>query len=98
MAATSSTTLVNALAARGGSAETALGIRIASVLFITVLTIVAAQLSIQLPFTAVPLTLQPTIVLLGGLALGSRLGSASHILYLAAGTAGLAACAAPPGG
>ena len=101
MAATSSTTLVHALAARGGSAETALGIRIASVLFITVLTIVAAQLSIQLPFTAVPLTLQPTIVLLGGLALGSRLGSASQILYLAAGIAGLPVFAAsgllPPG-
>jgi biotin transport system substrate-specific component len=101
MAASSSTTLVNALAARGASAETALGIRIASLLFITVLTIAAAQVSIQLPFTAVPLTLQPTIVLLGGLALGSRLGSASQILYLAAGIAGLPVFAAsgvlPPG-
>jgi biotin transport system substrate-specific component len=101
MAASSSTTLVSALAARGASAETALGIRIASLLFITVLTIVAAQVSIQLPFTAVPLTLQPTIVLLGGLALGSRLGSASQILYLAAGIVGLPVFAAsgvlPPG-
>ena len=101
MAASSSTTLVNALAARGASAEIALGIRIASLLFITVLTIAAAQVSIQLPFTAVPLTLQPTIVLLGGLALGSRLGSASQILYLAAGIAGLPVFAAsgllPPG-
>ena len=101
MAASSSTTLVNALAARGASAETALGIRIASLLFITVLTIAAAQVSVQLPFTAVPLTLQPTIVLLGGLALGSRLGSASQILYLAAGIAGLPVFAAsgllPPG-
>lgn len=101
MAASSSTTLVSALAARGASAETARGIKIASLLFITVLTIVAAQLSIQLPFTAVPLTLQPTIVLLGGLALGSRLGAASQILYLAAGIAGLPVFAAssvlPPG-
>jgi biotin transport system substrate-specific component len=101
MAASSSTTLVNALAARGASAEIALGIRIASLLFITVLTIAAAQVSIQLPFTAVPLTRQPTIVLLGGLALGSRLGSASQILYLAAGIAGLPVFAAsgllPPG-
>jgi biotin transport system substrate-specific component len=101
MAASSSTTLVNALAARGASAEIALGIRIASLLFITVLTIAAAQVSVQLPFTAVPLTLQPTIVLLGGLALGSRLGSASQILYLAAGIAGLPVFAAsgllPPG-
>ena len=101
MAASSSTTLVKALAARGASAETARAIRIASVLFITVLTIVAAHVSIPLPFTAVPLTLQPTVVLLGGLALGSRLGSASQVLYLAAGIAGLPVFATsavlPPG-
>ena len=101
MAASSSTTLVHALAARGASAETARGIRIASLLFITVLTIAAAQISVPLPFTAVPLTLQPMVVLLGGLALGSRLGSASQILYLAAGIAGLPVFAAsavlPPG-
>jgi biotin transport system substrate-specific component len=101
MAASSSTTLVHALAARGASVESAIGIRIASLLFITVLTIVAAQVSIPLPFTAVPLTLQPTVVLLGGLALGSRLGSASQILYLAVGIAGLPVFAAsavlPPG-
>src|SRR5262245_60789121 len=101
MAATSSTTLVHALAERGASAETARGIRIASLLFITVLTIVAAKVSIPLPFTAVPLPLQPIVVLLGGLALGSRLGSASQILYLAAGIVGLPVFAAsavlPPG-
>ena len=101
MAASSSTTLVHALAARGASAETARGIRIASLLFVTVLTVVAAQVSVPLPFTAVPLTLQPMVVLLGGLALGSRLGSASQILYLAAGIAGLPVFAAsavlPPG-
>lgn len=101
MSASSSTTLVSAIAARGASAETARGIKIASLLFITVLTIAAAQVSIPLPFTAVPLTLQPMVVLLGGLALGSRLGSASQILYLAAGIAGLpvfAASAALPSG
>ena len=99
MAAPSSLTLVNALAAR--RVETARGVRIASVLFITVLTAAAAQISIPLPFTAVPLTLQPMVVLLGGLALGSRLGSASQILYLAAGIAGLPVFASsavlPPG-
>jgi biotin transport system substrate-specific component len=99
MAAPSSTTLVNALAAR--RIETARGIRIASLLFITVLTAAAAQVSIPLPFTAVPLTLQPMVVLLGALALGSRLGAASQILYLAAGLAGLPVFAAsatlPPG-
>jgi len=49
----------------------------------------------------VPFTLQPMVVLLGGLALGSRLGAASQILYLAAGIAGLPVFAAsatlPPG-
>src|SRR4029453_12089523 len=101
MAASASTTLVNTLASRGASLETARGIRIASLLLITVLTAAAAQISIPLPFTAVPLTLQPMVVLLGALALGSRLGSASQILYLAAGIAGLPVFAAsavlPPG-
>ena len=70
-------------------------------MFITVLTAAAAQISIPLPFTAVPLTLQPMVVLLGALALGSRLGTASQILYLVAGIAGLpvfaASAALPPG-
>ncbi len=101
MAASSSTTLVNALATRRGSIETARGIRVASVLFVTVLTAAAAQISVPLPFTAVPFTLQPMVVLLGALALGSRLGAASQVLYLAAGIAGLPVFAAsgvlPPG-
>jgi biotin transport system substrate-specific component len=101
MAASSSTTLVNALAARHGSVETVRGIRIASLLFVTALTAAAAQISVPLPFTAVPLTLQPMIVLLGALALGSRLGAASQVLYLAAGIVGLPVFAAsgllPPG-
>ena len=101
MAASSSTTLVNVLASRRGSLETARGIKIASVLFMTALTAASAQISIPLPFTQVPLTLQPMVVLLGGLALGSRLGSASQILYLAAGIIGLPVFAAsavlPPG-
>ena len=49
----------------------------------------------------VPLTLQPMVVLLGGLALGGRLGLASQVLYLAAGIVGLPVFAAsitlPPG-
>jgi biotin transport system substrate-specific component len=101
MAASSSTTLVNALATRRGSMETARGVRVASVLFVTVLTAAAAQISVPLPSTAVPFTLQPMVVLLGALALGSRLGAASQVLYLAAGIAGLPVFAAsgvlPPG-
>jgi biotin transport system substrate-specific component len=66
------------------------------VLFITALTSAAAQVSAPVPFTDVPLTLQPMVVLLGGLMLGSRLGATSQILYLAAGIAGLPVFAASP--
>jgi biotin transport system substrate-specific component len=101
MAAPSSTTLVTAFASLHPSVEAARGIRIASLLFITVLTAASAQISIPLPFTAVPLTLQPMVVLLGALALGSRLGAASQVVYLAAGILGLPVFAAsavlPPG-
>jgi biotin transport system substrate-specific component len=72
------------------------GIRAAAVLFVTVLTVVAAQISIPLPFTPVPFTLQPMVVLLGGAALGARLGMASQALYLLLGAAGLPVFAASP--
>ena len=71
-------------------------IRVAAVLFVTVLTIVAAQVSVPLPFTPVPFTLQPMVVLLGGAALGARLGMSAQILYLAIGIAGLPVFAASP--
>ena len=70
-------------------------------LFVAVLTAAAAQISVPLPFTQVPFTFQPMVVLLGGLALGPRLGLASQVLYLLAGVAGLPVFAAsatlPPG-
>ena len=71
-------------------------LRVAAVLFVSALTAAAAQVSIPLPFTPVPFTLQPMVVLLGGAALGSRLGMASQILYLAAGIAGLPVFAVSP--
>jgi len=77
-------------------ADVSTGLRVAAVLFVTVLTIVAAQVSIPLPFTPVPFTLQPMVVLLGGAALGSRLGMTSQVLYLALGLAGLPVFAASP--
>jgi biotin transport system substrate-specific component len=70
--------------------------RAAAVLLMTILTIVAAQVSVPLPFTPVPLTLQPMVVLLGGAALGARLGFTSQALYLALGIAGLPVFAASP--
>jgi biotin transport system substrate-specific component len=79
-----------------GQADLTAGIRIASVCFIATLTAAAAQVSIPLPFTPVPLTLQPMVVLLGGAALGPRLGMASQILYLIAGAMGLPVFAVSP--
>jgi len=76
--------------------DLAVPIRIAAVLFVTALTAAAAQISVPLPFTPVPFTLQPMVVLLGGAALGSRLGMSSQALYLLAGVAGLPVFAASP--
>ena len=67
-----------------------------AVLFVTVLTALAAQISVPLPFTPVPFTLQPMVVLLGGAALGARLGATSQALYLCLGLAGLPVFAASP--
>ena len=84
-----------------GTLSTSRATRAASVLFMTALTAAAAQFSAPLPFTQVPFTLQPMVVLLAGLALGPRLGLASQVLYLALGIAGLPVFAAsatlPPG-
>ena len=69
-------------------------IKVAAVLLVTALTALAAQISVPLPFTPVPFTLQPMVVLLGGAALGPRLGMASQVLYLALGLAGFPVFAA----
>jgi biotin transport system substrate-specific component len=49
----------------------------------------ASQVAIPLPFTPVPITLQPLVVVLAGLMLGPVAGAVSMVLYLAAGAAGL---------
>jgi biotin transport system substrate-specific component len=94
-----STTLVDVLVPADQIRRRA--IRAGAVLFVTALTAAAAQVSVPLPFTAVPFTFQPMVVLLGGLALGSRLAMTSQILYLIAGIVGLPVFAAsvtlPPG-
>lgn len=104
MSATTSTTLLNVLTSATARRDVAGGaylVPAASVLFFSILTAAAAQISVPLPFTDVPLTLQPMVVLIGGLTLGARLGMASQIVYLAAGIAGLPVFAAsatlPPG-
>ncbi len=63
--------------------------RAAAVVFAVALTALAAQFTVVVPFTAVPFTFTPLVVMLVGAALGSRLGAASQVAYLAAGLAGL---------
>jgi biotin transport system substrate-specific component len=86
-------TLLDVLPAR---ADLRVALNTAAVILMAALTAAASQVSIPLPFTPVPFTLQPMIVLLGGAALGARLGLASQIVYLAAGIAGLPVFAASP--
>jgi len=70
--------------------------RAGAVGFVAALTAAAAQISVPLPFTPVPFTFQPMVVLVGSAALGARLGMASQLLYLALGVAGLPVFAASP--
>ncbi len=84
------------LATMTSRVEMGAAIRVASVVLLAAMTAAAAQVSIPLPFTPVPFTLQPMIVLLGGAALGSRLGMSAQVLYLLAGIAGLPVFAASP--
>ena len=49
----------------------------------------ASQVAIPLPFTPVPITLQPLVVVLAGMMLGPVFGAASMLLYLVVGAAGL---------
>jgi len=81
---------------RAGSANVWTSVRVLSVGFVAVLTAAAAQLSFPLPFTPVPFTIQPMIVLIGAAALGSRLGALSQLLYLTLGLAGLPVFAFSP--
>lgn len=97
---TSSTTLLDALAP-GSEVSYSGAMRAASAVFFTALTAAAAQVSVPLPFTQVPFTFQPMVVLLSGLVLGPRLAFAAQGLYLVAGATGLPVFAAsailPPG-
>jgi biotin transport system substrate-specific component len=89
-------TFIDASLAAAGADGLATPIRLAATLFVTVLTAAASQVSVPLPFTPVPFTFQPMIVLLGGAVLGARLGMTAQVLYLAAGIAGLPVFAFAP--
>jgi biotin transport system substrate-specific component len=76
-------------------------VRAAAVVLAVALTAAAAQFTLPLPFTAVPFTLTPLVVMLTGAALGARLGCLTQALYLLAGVAGLSvftpSATLPPG-
>ena len=62
---------------------------VALVIAAAVLTGIAAQISIPLPFTPVPISLQTFTVLLAGAALGPIRGGLSMLLYLGVGLVGV---------
>lgn len=61
------------------------------------LTAAAARIRVPLPFTPVPMTMQPMAVLLAGAILGPRAGALSQILYISIGLAGVPVFAGAPG-
>ena len=63
-------------------------VRAAGVVGFAAATAVGAWITIPLPGTPVPLTLQTLFVLLAGATLGSRLGTLSMVFYLLLGTTG----------
>ena len=89
-------TILDQISIRAASANLWTGVQLLSVLFVAVLTASAAQLSFPLPFTPVPFTIQPMIVLVGAAALGSRLGALAQVVYLTLGIAGLPVFAFSP--
>ena len=64
----------------------------------SVLIAIAAQIAIPLPFTPVPVTMQPLAVLLIGIVLGSSRGAMAATLYLLEGAGGLPVFAQGHGG
>src|SRR5436190_4454813 len=90
------TTLLDVVTIRAASRGVRRAEQIGAVLFVAVATAAASQISVPLPFTPVPFTLQPMVVLLAAAAMGARLGAASQLLYLALGIAGLPVFAASP--
>ncbi|MBW3554034.1 MAG: biotin transporter BioY [Gemmatimonadetes bacterium] len=63
--------------------------RIAAVALFAVATAVGARMSVPVPLTPVPITLQTLFVLLSGALLGPALGATAQLAYLAAGIAGI---------
>jgi len=64
-------------------------VRVATIVLFAALTALTARITIYLPFTPVPMTLQVMIVLLAGLTLGAKDGALSQLAYVAAIALGL---------
>jgi biotin transport system substrate-specific component len=64
-------------------------VRVAAIVLFAALTALGARITIPLPFTPVPITLQVMLVLLAGLTLGAKDGALSQIIYVAAIAIGL---------
>ncbi len=86
-----------------------LGVKVAVALAGALVVAAAAQISIPIPGSPVPFTLQPLAVLIVGGLLGPGFGALSLAMYLAMGAAGLPssrpsappasrACSVPPAG
>ncbi|HUG41938.1 MAG TPA: biotin transporter BioY [Longimicrobiales bacterium] len=63
--------------------------RIAAVALFVVATAIGARISVPVPLTPVPMTLQTLFVLLSGALLGPALGATAQLAYLGAGIAGI---------
>jgi biotin transport system substrate-specific component len=57
-------------------------VRAAAIVLFAALTALGARITIPLPFTPVPITLQVMMVLLAGLTLGAKDGALSQIVYI----------------
>jgi biotin transport system substrate-specific component len=72
-------------------------IKACGVALFVILTIASARARIVLPFSPVPMTMQPAAVLLAGAVLGPWLGAMSQVIYLILGASGAAVFAGMPG-
>ena len=79
-------------------ASVATGRRTLTAALFVLLTTVGAYVAVPVPWTPVPMTLQPLFVLLSGLVLGPRAGAASMAAYVLLGLSGVPVFAAIPAG
>ena len=79
----------------GASLNVAMMTRVA---LMAAVTAVAAQITIPLPFSPVPFTLQVPAVVLSGLLLGSRYGALAQAIYVLVGAVGVPVFAGFKGG